>query len=52
MPQPPRTPDRSSRYWLVAALAALDREGEEIAAAYVSMALARVGKRPPTGAAR
>lgn len=37
--------DHSSRSWLVAALAALDREGDLVAAAYVAMALARVDER-------
>lgn len=52
MPVSTPDPDRSSHYWLTAALDALDREGEAVAAAYVSMALARVRQPASQKAAR
>ncbi len=44
---PGKKPDVSSRCLLIAALEALDREGDRVAAAYVAMALAHVDRRPP-----
>lgn len=42
MPLETNEPKHTSLHWLRAALDALDREGEAVAAAHVSMALARV----------